>query len=209
MNKTTSPPRQVQALRTFASVAAMLDVAYPMIPLSPANVMLRALRDERGDPWFLAFDVGAALGLTLAQVRDDSALSDDQYRALGVRTPGGLAHEILLVSEWALHSLAMWGGDRNETEETIASEMYQQWISIDIVPEFMKLSPDLRLKMAMRPWLSAEASRQRKSITTLEVMKGALHVGGPVIDAELVPDGDGIVWNYFMHQERPRWTTVC
>lgn len=89
---------------------------------------IRALRDEDGEPWFVAKDVCDALGIA---VRDTSKTLDDDERGVDtIHTPGG-DQQMVIVSEAGLYSLIL----KSRKPEAKA---FKRWVTHEVIPSIRK-----------------------------------------------------------------------
>lgn len=82
-----------------------------------------------GEPWFVAADVCAALGIKRT---DDGAgrLDDDEKGAASIRTPGG-EQQMTVVSESGLYSLVL-GSRKPEAKR------FKKWVTSEVLPSIRK-----------------------------------------------------------------------
>lgn len=92
-----------------------------------SNSLRVVMRD--GDPWFVAADVCAALGISRT---DDgvSRLDDDEKGADSIRTPGG-DQEMTIINESGLYSLIL-GSRKPEAKK------FKKWVTSEVLPAIRK-----------------------------------------------------------------------
>lgn len=118
------------------------------------------LRDD--DPWFVAADVCAALGISRT---DDgvSRLDDDEKGTASIRTPGG-AQEMTVVNESGLYSLVL-GSRKPEAKP------FKRWVTGEVLPAIRKsgrYEVGEPLPAVVRsPRLEASMARMADSVATL------------------------------------------
>lgn len=118
------------------------------------------LRDD--DPWFVAADVCAALGISRT---DDGVrrLDDDEKGTASIRTPGG-AQEMTVVNESGLYSLVL-GSRKPEAKP------FKRWVTGEVLPAIRKsgrYEVGEPLPAVVRsPRLEASMARMADSVATL------------------------------------------
>lgn len=95
---------------------------------------------EKGEPWFVASDVCAAMEIATTQTR---RLDDDEKGLRSMQTPGG-PQEVMVVNEPGLYSLVL-GSRKPQARE------FKRWITHDVIPSIRKtgsysVTPDDELK---------------------------------------------------------------
>lgn len=88
---------------------------------------MRTFLDENGDPWFVAADVCAALGITNEQTR---RLDDDEKGLHSIQTPGG-TQSVVIVNESGLYSLVL--GSRKPE-----AKAFKRWVTHEVLPALRK-----------------------------------------------------------------------
>lgn len=90
---------------------------------NPEFGTIRAMRDEGGEPWFVARDITDALGLDRTATR---RLDDDEKGVRSMHTPGGV-QEMTFVSEAGFYSLVL----ASKKKEAHA---FKRWVTHDVLP---------------------------------------------------------------------------
>lgn len=136
------------------------------------------LRDD--EPWFVAADVCAALGIART---DDGVgrLDDDEKGTASIRTPGG-AQEMTVVNESGLYSLVL-GSRKPEAKP------FKKWVTSEVLPAIRKsgrYEVGEPLPAVVRsPRLEASMARMADSVASLaqgmETMSRQLNVTGKYI----------------------------
>lgn len=90
---------------------------------NPEFGTIRALRDEGGEPWFVARDITDALGLDRTATR---RLDDDEKGVRSMHTHGGV-QEMTFVSEAGFYSLVL----ASKKKEAHA---FKRWVTHDVLP---------------------------------------------------------------------------
>lgn len=93
------------------------------------NARIRILKDENGDPWFVAKDVCDALKIANSRQVVQS-LDDDEKDMYNVYTPGG-KQDMHIISESGLYSVIL----RSRKPEVKA---FKQWIMHEVLPSIRK-----------------------------------------------------------------------
>lgn len=120
---------------------------------------VRIVKDENGEPWFVAKDVCDVL--TLGNSRDaTSRLDDDEKADVGI-TDGRQERLMVIVNESGLYSLIIRS---NKTE----AKKFKRWITHDVLPSIRKTGGygiPQTLPEALRAYaLSLEKKRRRYDI---------------------------------------------
>jgi len=98
-------------------------------PYDFAGKTVRILIDDKGDPWWVAFEVCCVLGHpNTSQVT--SALYDDEKGLQKMDTPGG-KQELLMVNEAGLYSIIINSHKKR-------AKKFKRWITHDILPTIRK-----------------------------------------------------------------------
>lgn len=126
---------------------------------------VRAIRDENGEPMFVAKDVCAALGIAPTAA---SRLDDDEKGLRLTQTPGG-EQNVLLVTEPGFYKLVM----RSRKPEAKA---FQRWVTHEVLPAlrrdggYMVARDETPEQTMARAVLLAQATidRQKSRIAELE-----------------------------------------
>ena len=104
----------------------MSNEIVPQVFESPEFGTIRALRDEGGEPWFVAKDVCDALGIRTDTVR--TTLDDDEVRETNPNTIGVAGgRNPLIVSEAGLYSLIL----KSRKPEAHA---FKRWVTHEVLP---------------------------------------------------------------------------
>lgn len=90
---------------------------------NPEFGTIRAMRDEGGEPWFVARDITDALGLDRTATR---RLDDDEKGVRSMHTPGGV-QEMTFVSEAGFYSLVL----ASKKKEAHA---FKRWVTHEVLP---------------------------------------------------------------------------
>jgi anti-repressor protein len=90
---------------------------------NPEFGTIRAMRDEGGEPWFVARDITDALGLDRTATR---RLDDDEKGVRSMHTHGGV-QEMTFVSEAGFYSLVL----ASKKKEAHA---FKRWVTHDVLP---------------------------------------------------------------------------
>ena len=108
-----------------------MNAASSIIPFENEEFgVIRALRDEAGEPWFVAKDVCDALGIATNHLREDGrGLDDDEVLSLPNWEGKGSAP--LIVSEPGFYKLVM----RSRKPEAKA---FQRWVTHEVLPSIRK-----------------------------------------------------------------------
>lgn len=90
-----------------------------------AQFSVRVVSDEMGNPWFVASDVCAALGIGRT---DDgvSRLDPDEKGAVSIRTLGG-AQQMTVVNEAGLYDMIL-------TSRKPAAKPFRRWVTSEVLP---------------------------------------------------------------------------
>lgn len=88
---------------------------------------IRALRDEDGEPWFVARDITDALGLDRTATR---RLDDDEKGVRSMHTPGG-EQEMTFVTESGFYSLVL-------ASKKPEAHAFKRWITHEVIPSIRK-----------------------------------------------------------------------
>lgn len=101
----------------------------PQVFDNPEFGLLRVVKDESGEPWFVAKDICESLGLS--NPRSSVALLDDDER--GVHTVDTLSgqQDVSIVSEAGLYSLIM----RSRKPEAKA---FKRWVTHEVLPSIRR-----------------------------------------------------------------------
>jgi|GEM_PF-6565186 len=100
-----------------------------IIPFSYDTQEIRVIKDESGNPWWVAKDVCDILGLVDTN-KAVVALDDDEKGANKVRTQGG-AQEMITISESGLYTLII----RSNKPE---AKKFRKWVTSEVLPQIRK-----------------------------------------------------------------------
>lgn len=94
-----------------------------------------AMRD--GEPWFVAADVCAALGLTwkTGGAGSTGALDDDEKGVSSIDTPGG-QQEVTIINESGLYTLIL--RCRDAVKQGSAPHRFRKWVTSEVLPAIRK-----------------------------------------------------------------------
>lgn len=90
---------------------------------------LRVIRDEANEPWFVAADVCAALGLRETH-KVISRLDDDEKGRNSIPTLGG-RQDMSVVNEFGLYSLIL-------TSRKAGAKKFKRWVTHEVLPAIRK-----------------------------------------------------------------------
>lgn len=104
-----------------------MSTSTPVVFNFVSNTLRVVMRD--GNPWFVAADVCAALGISRT---DDgvSRLDDDEKGAGSIRTPGG-DQQMTVINESGLYSLIL-GSRKPEAKK------FKKWVASEVLPAIRK-----------------------------------------------------------------------
>lgn len=108
-----------------------------------------------GNPWFVAADVCAALGIGNNRMAVEK-LDDDEKGVSSIDTLGG-KQEMLVVNESGLNAIILRCRDAMTTG-TVAHR-YRKWVTSEVLPSIRKTGAYIA-REAMRPALTAEQQRE-------------------------------------------------
>lgn len=158
---------------------------------------VRAVRDENGEPWFVAKDVCDALGIrtdTVRSILESDEVGETNPNSIGVA--GGRAP--LIVSEPGLYRLVM----RSRKPEAKA---FQRWVTHEVLPAlrreggYMVARADETPEETMaRALLLAQGTmeRQKRRIAGLEAENEAMRPKALFADAVAASDGTCLVGEF-------------
>ena len=108
---------------------SMFDLNTMTVHIFPVTKSeIRAITDERGDPWFLAMDIAAALGYSDAY-KLTSRLDEDEIQNLQI---GGFGNRgVNIISESGLYE-AILGSHKPEAKE------FKRWVKREVLPSIRK-----------------------------------------------------------------------
>jgi prophage antirepressor-like protein len=91
---------------------------------------IRVLRDERGEPWFVAKDVAIILGYANPQKAIRDHVDDEDKRGERIVTPSG-TQEAIVINESGLYSLIL---KSNKPE----AKKFKRWVTAEVLPSIRK-----------------------------------------------------------------------
>lgn len=103
----------------------MSNEIVPQVFESPEFGTIRALRDENGEPWFVASDIAKALGYRDA-ANMARRLDDDEKGTRSVSTPGG-KQEMTVITEAGMYSAIL--GSKVE-----GAKRFKRWVTHEVLP---------------------------------------------------------------------------
>lgn len=157
---------------------------------------IRVMTDEQGEPWFVAKDVCAILGLS--NPRTSLALLDEDEKGVHTMdTPGG-KQELTTVNESGLYSLIL----RSRKPEAKA---FKRWVTSEVLPSIRKhgmyatpatiedmiANPDIIIQLATT--LKEERAARAKAEAEIEAQRPIAALGKAIETAEgdLTPSAFG------------------
>lgn len=165
-----------------------MNAASSIIPFENEEFgVIRALRDEAGEPWFVAKDILDRLELDRTAMRK---LDDDEKGVDTIHTPGG-DQQVSIVSEAGFYKLVL----KSRKPEAKA---FQRWVTHEVLPSIRKRGgymvevPDETPEQTMaRAILIARDTieRQRADIDMLAGENAVLAPKAAMADAFLDADG--------------------
>lgn len=90
---------------------------------------VRIVLDERGEPWFVAVDVCAALGV--ANSRDAVSRLDEDEKGVAIADTLGGAQQVATVSEAGVYRLVF-------TSRADGAERFKRWLAHEVLPSIRK-----------------------------------------------------------------------
>lgn len=123
-----------------------------IVPFQFENKSVRVVKDENGDPWFVAADVCAALGLDDTS-KACSRLDVDERGTNTVRTPSG-DQNMLVINESGMYSLTL-------TSRKDEAKRFKKWVTSEVLPSIRKTGSYSSYNVVAIPNFSnpAEAAR--------------------------------------------------
>ena len=100
-----------------------------LMPLDYEGREIRVVKDEQGDPWFVAADVCAVLQLPETH-KAVARLDDDEKDRNSIPTPGG-SQSMTVVSESGLYNLVL-GSRKAEAKR------FKRWVTHEVLPAIRK-----------------------------------------------------------------------
>lgn len=98
-----------------------------IIPFQYHSTHVRAIADDKGEPWFVAADVCAALSIRTEQIR---RLDDDEKGLRLIQTLGG-EQEMSVINESGLYHLIM-------TSRKAEAKQFRKWVTSEVLPAIRK-----------------------------------------------------------------------
>lgn len=108
-----------------------------------------------GEPWFVAADVCAALGV--ANNRDAVAKLDDDEKGVGLIDTLGGTQEMLVVNESGMNAIIL--RSRDAMKSGTPAHRYRKWVTAEVLPAIRKYGMYLHAP-AMRPSMTKEHWRE-------------------------------------------------
>lgn len=161
---------------------------------SPEFGLIRVVRDESGEPWFVAKDVLDVLDLDKSALRK---LDEDEKGVDSIHTPGG-EQRMTTVTEPGFYKLVM----RSRKPEAKA---FQRWVTHEVLPAlrreggYMVARADETPEETMaRALLLAQGTmeRQKRRIAGLEAENEAMRPKALFADAVAASDGTCLVGEF-------------
>lgn len=100
-----------------------------LMPFDYEGREIRVVKDEQGDPWFVAADVCAVLQLPETH-KAVARLDDDEKDRNSIPTPGG-SQSMTVVSESGLYNLVL-GSRKAEAKR------FKRWVTHEVLPDIRK-----------------------------------------------------------------------
>ena len=156
--------------------------------------------DRDGDPWFIAKDVCAVLGVKNASQALEN-LDHDEKGVCSTYTPGG-AQEALMVSEGGLYTLIL--RSRLATTPGTIQHRFRKWVTGEVLPSIRKTGTytaqgEVTQDVEHRPfpdWSMEEMRTKRGIVDMYRLLYGIMpaqwigpQLGFPVPPIELVENG--------------------
>lgn len=98
-----------------------------LIPFDFDGNSVRVVTDDKGEPWFVAADVCAAISINTEQTR---RLDDDEKGLRTVQTLGG-NQEMAVINESGLYSLVL-------TSRKPGAKKFKKWVTSEVLPSIRK-----------------------------------------------------------------------
>ena len=160
---------------------------------NPEFGAVRAVRDDDGEPMFVAKDVCAALGIAPTAA---SRLDEDEKGLRLTQTPGG-EQNVLLVTEPGFYKLVM----RSRKPEAKA---FQRWVTHEVLPAlrrdggYMVARDETPEQTMARAVLLAQATidRQKRRIAGLEAENEEMRPKALFADAVAASDGTCLIGEF-------------
>jgi anti-repressor protein len=105
--------------------AKVSDEIVPQVFESKEFGTIRAMRDEGGEPWFVASDIAKALGYRDAE-KMTRRLDDDEKGTRSVGTPGG-TQQMTVITEAGMYSAIL--GSKVE-----GARRFKRWVTHEVLP---------------------------------------------------------------------------
>lgn len=130
---------------------------------------VRVVKDDNGEPWFVAKDVCSVLGLTNSRVAV-SPLDEDEKGVSKVYTPSG-EQEMCIINESGLYALVIRSNKPN-------ARKFRKWITSEVLPSIRKHGGYIASngtesveELYMRAMESLHAALERQKAITAEQTK--------------------------------------
>ena len=101
----------------------MNNNTYSLVPFEYEGRQIRVISDELGDPWFVAADLLASLGLDRKALE---RLDDDEKGVSSIHTPGG-EQVMTIVNEPGMYNLVL-GSRKKEAHR------FKRWVTHEVLP---------------------------------------------------------------------------
>ena len=123
-------PHLLPQVRATAKIGVrMAEEIVPQVFNNPEFGQLRVMKDESGEPWFVARDVCEALSLGNASQACRSLENDEKGITIG-DTPGG-SQQLTIVSEAGFYRLVI----KSRTPE---AKRFQRWVTHEVLPSIRR-----------------------------------------------------------------------
>lgn len=113
----------------MSSKSAVEQITSAIIPFSYESKEVRTIKDEFGNPWWVAKDICDILGIVDNRTAT-AYLDDDEKGAQKVRTPGGM-QEMITINESGLYTLIV----RSNKPE---AKKFRKWVTSEVLPQIRK-----------------------------------------------------------------------
>ncbi|MCS5692927.1 BRO family protein [Cyanobium sp. FGCU-6] len=108
----------------------MNNNTYSLVPFEYEGRQIRIISDEVGDPWFVAADLLASLGLDRKALE---RLDDDEKGVSSIHTPGG-EQAMTIVNEPGMYNLVL-GSRKKEAHR------FKRWVTHEVLPAIRQTGP--------------------------------------------------------------------
>jgi prophage antirepressor-like protein len=121
---------------------------------------IRALRDESGEPWFVANDICKILGYSNPRDAVAKHIDDEDKRVSQIATPSG-TQKTIVINESGLFSLVL----RSNKPE---AKKFKRWVTAEVLPAIRRyggyLTPDKIKEIIANPDTIIELATQLKNL---------------------------------------------